>query len=536
MIGPMRRVVAFNKNEIAAGRGLSLAANLGHISGGVSELNPNDPASYRQRAAQAAQANKAFGVSGISAMLPQEISRLNDDIMGVGPNQSSPEQLLSQLTAMGKGLGREVTEGTAAEALDKSGASAMVITNSQTQPTVALNTIKGMRIRQSTDDFNPTSVEQEAAANNVLKNTFAGDTAVVRQTVVDGANALYAYRASLTGSSEFDETLYEQALTDTLGGVLTSGNQSIATPVPGMQQGQFNDLVTSLSRDADAMLKYSVTGAAPVFQGGAAFDPSVLDKGFFSLGTDAELRSTGPGRYGVWYPGSGFVNNANGGLYQIDLRAYHESGDAEATPIHKTVADFDKDHFEQLRDRARASIQEPAFDELGDVEIPAPEQQAAPEQAAPEQEARVEIEQIQKDEGFRAATYTDSRGHLTAGFGHKLTDAEKKKYPLGTKIPKDQIDAWFKVDHMRAELAAHDAAPGVPAQVHDILTNMAFNVGRGGLQGFKGMLKAVKAGDYNKAAAEMEWIRPNNHKLGKTAWFKQTGDRAKRLVARMKAI
>lgn len=58
----------------------------------------------------------------------------------------------------------------------------------------------------------------------------------------------------------------------------------------------------------------------------------------------------------------------------------------------------------------------------------------------------------------------------------------------------------------------------------DVLTNMCFNLGNAGFSKFKRMLAAVEAGDYERAAFEME----------SSLWYDQVGNRAKRLVKEMK--
>lgn len=57
-----------------------------------------------------------------------------------------------------------------------------------------------------------------------------------------------------------------------------------------------------------------------------------------------------------------------------------------------------------------------------------------------------------------------------------------------------------------------------------VLANMTFNMGLGKIGGFPKFLAAMKANDWNTATAEMT----------NSAWFNQTGDRAKRLVTIMK--
>lgn len=56
-----------------------------------------------------------------------------------------------------------------------------------------------------------------------------------------------------------------------------------------------------------------------------------------------------------------------------------------------------------------------------------------------------------------------------------------------------------------------------------ILINMAFNMGVKGLLGFRNTLKFIQAKDYARAASNMKL----------SLWYRQVGDRAKELVARM---
>ena len=53
---------------------------------------------------------------------------------------------------------------------------------------------------------------------------------------------------------------------------------------------------------------------------GSPFKTSMLSSRLF--GEEAELISSGPGKYLVLYPGLGYAQNADGGVYEIDLRAF----------------------------------------------------------------------------------------------------------------------------------------------------------------------------------------------------------------------
>lgn len=126
--------------------------------------------------------------------------------------------------------------------------------------------------------------------------------------------------------------------------------------------------------------------------------------------------------------------------------------------------------------------------------------------------------------------YEDSskEKHLTAGVGHKLTPAEKKKYPKGSTIPQEVRDAWFTEDLKEAKEDTRRLLVNmeVPEEVEDIITNMAFNLGRSRLKGFKKMFAALKVGDYKEAAIQMK----------DSKWYRQVGNRSKSLVKRMENI
>ncbi len=146
-------------------------------------------------------------------------------------------------------------------------------------------------------------------------------------------------------------------------------------------------------------------------------------------------------------------------------------------------------------------------------------------------------EGVKKDKDDNHVAYMDSvrskkhpKGILTGGRGHQLTKEEKKLYPIGTVIPNDVVDAWFKEDMIEADEALtrilEKKATHVPDEVYDILLNMSFNLGQKGLLTFKDMWAAIEVEDWATAAVEME----------DSKWFKQVKNRAVRLVSRMKAL
>lgn len=150
---------------------------------------------------------------------------------------------------------------------------------------------------------------------------------------------------------------------------------------------------------------------------------------------------------------------------------------------------------------------------------------------------QVASDQITNDEGGDQETsyYPNEadreKGNLTGGIGHLLTSKERKLYPEGTEIPEEVRQAWFRQDMSEAEADVNKLVKSeIPGEIRSILINMAFNLGRGRLKGFKQMLKAVNAGDYQEAARQMKF-QSDGETL--SPWYEQTGDRAKRLVALM---
>ena len=119
------------------------------------------------------------------------------------------------------------------------------------------------------------------------------------------------------------------------------------------------------------------------------------------------------------------------------------------------------------------------------------------------------------DEGIRLKPYRCTAGKLTIGIGRNLDDVG---------ISKTETLALLDADISRAEQGLDNFAPwwrSLPEPAARGLVNMAFNLGAGRLAGFKGMLSALRAGDYALAAAEAL----------DSKWAKQVGERATRIAA-----
>ena len=133
------------------------------------------------------------------------------------------------------------------------------------------------------------------------------------------------------------------------------------------------------------------------------------------------------------------------------------------------------------------------------------------------------IAELRRDEGVRYEPYFDVVGVKTVGVGHNL-----KAKPLGLLYPIDDemVDRILLLDIADVFEELDDRLPWwreLSEVRQRVLVNMAFNLGIGGLLGFKNTLAAVKDGRYSDAAAGMLASK----------WAGQVGARAARLANMM---
>ena len=136
-------------------------------------------------------------------------------------------------------------------------------------------------------------------------------------------------------------------------------------------------------------------------------------------------------------------------------------------------------------------------------------------------------ERIKKHEGYLVEPYTDTRGFLTGGYGHKILEGEE--------VPTDQ-EGWEKLFQEDLEKARDGAArlieknklENLPCEVHEIIIEMVYQMGEKGVSKFKKMFKALRQEpkDYEEAADQMMDSR----------WAKQTYSRARSLSESMRKL
>lgn len=125
---------------------------------------------------------------------------------------------------------------------------------------------------------------------------------------------------------------------------------------------------------------------------------------------------------------------------------------------------------------------------------------------------------LKEAEGRSPRMYEDTLGNLTIGYGHAL-----KTGPPLSDAAMDQIleDDLADAENRCRRFAWFDQLDDVRQAV---IVEMAFNLGLGGLAGFRKMIDALIAARYDEAAEELLDSR----------YARQVGARARRLAEEMR--
>ena len=126
------------------------------------------------------------------------------------------------------------------------------------------------------------------------------------------------------------------------------------------------------------------------------------------------------------------------------------------------------------------------------------------------------IDDIKQEEGFNGVVYKCTEGFDTIGYGTKLPLTKEEATLL----------LEYRLNKTRANLLSSLYNYDLPNEVWDILLNMSYQLGVGGVLKFKKMLEALKNKDYVEASKQgMDSL-----------WAKQTPNRAKRLMDRLSKV
>lgn len=117
---------------------------------------------------------------------------------------------------------------------------------------------------------------------------------------------------------------------------------------------------------------------------------------------------------------------------------------------------------------------------------------------------------VKRHEGLRLKPYRCTAGKLTIGYGRNLEDVGITEREADILLERDIAVAKQELARVLPESADLGEAR------YAALVDMVFNLGIARFQGFRKMIAAVKAGDFETAAREMLHSR----------WAQQVGKRA----------
>ena len=132
---------------------------------------------------------------------------------------------------------------------------------------------------------------------------------------------------------------------------------------------------------------------------------------------------------------------------------------------------------------------------------------------------------IKKHEGFVPKIYRDSLGYATIGYGHLVLPTDS--FQDGVEYSETELNEVFEKDFQNAVDNANKLIGDISLvyQAREVICEMVFQLGIGGVSKFKNMWKALDQGDYQTAAEQML----------DSLWAKQTPKRAESLSNIMRA-
>ena len=127
------------------------------------------------------------------------------------------------------------------------------------------------------------------------------------------------------------------------------------------------------------------------------------------------------------------------------------------------------------------------------------------------------------DEGLSLKLYLDTLGRWTIGYGRCLSTAGISREEAEMMLDHDITRAV----NAAAEVVGRDVYGALNSPRQAALASMAFQMGRRGLEGFKRMLRAVRAGDWQTAhdeALASDWAKQTHTRAVKIAGMLLKGE------------
>ncbi len=129
-------------------------------------------------------------------------------------------------------------------------------------------------------------------------------------------------------------------------------------------------------------------------------------------------------------------------------------------------------------------------------------------------------DRIKKNEGYSVRPYQDQLGFHTIGYGHLITEKERKYYI--NKFKKKHFDDLFEIDFKKAhkQYKKNFSKKGHTTSEKELLIEMLFQLGVSGVSKFKKMLYFLNK--KQKFMASLEMLD--------SLWYSQTPERVENLI------
>ena len=134
-------------------------------------------------------------------------------------------------------------------------------------------------------------------------------------------------------------------------------------------------------------------------------------------------------------------------------------------------------------------------------------------------------DEIKVCDGYVNKIYKCSEGFDTIFYGHKVLPEDT--YEHGVEYPKEMGEEVFEKDFQRTLDVAERLIADRPINntAKEVIINMVYQIGEGGVSKFKNMWKALDREDYGEASFQML----------DSLWAKQTPNRANKLSKKMQS-
>jgi len=122
------------------------------------------------------------------------------------------------------------------------------------------------------------------------------------------------------------------------------------------------------------------------------------------------------------------------------------------------------------------------------------------------------IDSVKAHEGLKLRSYKDTLGHLTIGYGTNLEHLV---------IDQETAEEWLieDLEDIQERLCDIAGFSDMSMLRQDTLTEMAYQLGVGGMLSFRRMWAAIRAKDWNESALEMldsRWARDQTPRRAQT--------------------